>query len=145
MDQSPARQIGKCDFYGSAGSGSGEKEGPGHQLQSLYRAAPTVSFPEGGGLARLFPSVSESELNGDGQAGDILWQSNEDLKEILVVGGVTVHFPRPPPGVSRKTNGGSWPVNVNHSMNPSPCPHPPGSPPGVPVPTASLTLAGHVR
>lgn len=27
------------------------------------------------------------------QAGDILWQSNEDLKEILVVGGVTVHFP----------------------------------------------------
>ena len=54
------------------------------------------------------------------QAGDIHWQSNEDLKEILVVGGVIVHFPQPPPGVSRKTNGGSWPVNVNHSMNPSP-------------------------
>ena len=112
----------KMWFYGSVGSGSGEKRAQGAvgtNSESCAKQLHSVLSRRGraGPSALQWVRVNLMEMN---QAGDIHWQSNEDLKEILVVGGVIVHFPQPPPGVSRKTNGGSWPVNVNHSMNPSP-------------------------
>lgn len=109
----------KVWFYGSAGSGSGEKRAQGAVgTDSESRAERLHSVLSGRGRAGppalRWVRVNLMEMN---KAGVIHWQSNEDLKEILLVGGVILYVPRPPPGVSRKTNGSSWPVNVNHGIN----------------------------